>query len=821
MPIRILGGFRIAFRARRGETQTEWRRRHDPRWFDRVNPSQDAVPRSHANSAPLSLVERRFRGAIAASLDAFFLCESVRDGGGSGPIIDFRVIELNARGATFLDRARDDILGKRITELLPILRPSGLLDRFIRVVDAGESFEDEVRVEDAKFGTRWVRHQAVPVGDGIAITSRDITNRRVVEDELRASEARYRDLVESVSDGMYRIDPQGIFTYANQVAWRVLGLPSAEPGLVGRSYLEFVRPDYHDQGRQLYRRQIMERVPVTYWEFPAVLPDGREIWIGQNVHIEERGGQVTSLFAVARNITERKQAEAALRESEERHRFLAENSTDLLSRHSPDGVILYASPASRPLLGYPPSDMVGHSIFDYCHADDIEGLRAASAQVLGRAGLATVSYRIRRRDGRFVWFETTSQAVRDAVPGPVREILSVSRDVTERRRVEEELRQAQKMEAVGQLAGGVAHDFNNLLTAIRGFTDLIAVTFVEDDPRRRDAAEVLRATERAAALTRQLLAFSRRQVLRPEPLSLNSIVGDLTKSMRRMLGDSIRVATSLDSGLWTVRADPGQMEQVLINLVRNARDAMPTGGVLTIETYNADEEELSGANIAAGRFGALRVTDTGEGMSDEVRAHIFEPFFTTRSPADRAGLGLSTVYGIVMQSGGHIGVRSAVGHGTSFTVYLPGVDAAVGRRTPQSGIVRANETGGSTILIAEDNEGVRALTVRVLENNGYRVLEAQDGVEALEVAAATKGPIDLLISDVLMPRMGGSELAIRFAATRPLTAVLFISGYMDQDAVRRASDDATAPVLQKPFTPEDLLAAVKDLIGAAARAVST
>ena len=468
------------------------------------------MPRSTATVSPLSLVERRFRGAISASLDAFFLCESVREAGKTGPIVDFRVIELNTRGEVLLDRSRADILGKRVTELLPIVRSSGLLDRFIRVVEAGESFEDEIRVDDQGQGARWFRHQAVAVGDGIAITSRDVTRRRVVEEELRASEARYRDLVESVSDGMYRIDPRGFFTYANQTASRVLGLPDGDAGLVGRSYLELVRPDYHHAGSALYRRQIMERIPVTYWEFPVVRTDGGEVWVGQNVHIEEREGVVVSLFAVARNITERREAEFALRESEERHRFLAEHSTDLLSRQSADGVILYASPSARPLIGYAPSDLVGHSIFEFCHADDLEALRGASIRVLGHRGIETISYRVRRRDGQFVWIETTSQAVRDGQSGAVREVLAVSRDVTERRRLEEELRQAQKMEAVGQLAGGVAHDFNNLLTAIRGFTDLMAMTFAADDPRRRDAAEVLRATERAAALTRQLLAFSRR-----------------------------------------------------------------------------------------------------------------------------------------------------------------------------------------------------------------------------------------------------------------------------------------------------------------------
>jgi PAS domain S-box-containing protein len=765
-------------------------------------------PRAAVSDATLSLIESRFRGAIAASLDAFFLCESVRDGGGA--IVDFRIVELNGRGEQFLGRARAELIDRLATEIIPSLRESGLLDQLIEVVETGESFEDEIQVEDEEGNVRWLRHQVVRVDDGIAINSRDITHRRAVEESLIESEARFRQLVESASDAIYRIDTHGVFTYANPVASSLLGFEPDGPGIVGRTYLDFVRPDYHKQGIALYKKQVVDRVPVTYWEFPAITVDGRELWIGQNVHIEQRHGWVTSLFAVARDITERKRAELALRESEERHRFLAEHSMDMLTRRGPDGTILYASPVSGRLLGYAPEDLVGTSVFEYVHADDLEVVRGMTARLLGSGGVETVTYRVRRRDGHYIWFETTSQAVRDSKSGLVADLLCVSRDVTERRRFEEEMRQAQKMDAVGQLAGGVAHDFNNLLTSIRGFSDILARSVDASDPRRKDIAEILKATERAAGLTRQLLAFSKRQVLRLEAVSVNIVVDDMVKIVRRLLGDGIQIETDLDPQLWTIRADPGQLEQVFLNLALNARDAMPKGGAFRITTRNVD-----GGDAGTGRQVMIEVADTGIGMSDETRERVFEPFFTTKDPNGRPGLGLATVYGIVMQSGGHIAVESAQGAGARFIIHFPATSEPAGSLNGDASRAPRSSTG-DTILVAEDNEGVRALTVRLLAEAGYKVFEGCDGVDALDTLKALPEPVDLLISDVMMPRMNGSELAQHFHRIQPGTPVLLMSGYMDEDTVRRSFSEPDA-VLAKPFTADALFSRVRDLIGSPKR----
>jgi PAS domain S-box-containing protein len=469
------------------------------------------------------------------------------------------------------------------------------------------------------------------------------------------------------------------------------------------------------------------------------------------------------------------------------------------------------------LLGYTVGELVGNSMFEYCHPDDLESMRAATARLIGQQGAETLTYRARRRDGHYVWLETTSQAVRDPKSGLVGEVLSVSRDITERRRLEEELRQAQKMDAVGQLAGGVAHDFNNLLTTIRGFADLLARSFEGEDTRRKDIAEILKATERAASLTRQLLAFSKRQVLRVEALSVNGIVADMVKIIRRLLGDSIKVETVLDPKIWTVRADPGQLEQVLLNLALNARDAMPKGGTLRIATRNVDVAPVNAPDtvVPAGKYVVLEMQDTGTGMSDETRARVFEPFFTTKNPSGRSGLGLATVYGIVAQSGGHISVASSLGTGTTFSIHLPAATSGSAASDRSEGTA-PHSSSGNVILIAEDNEGVRALTVRILVGAGYRVLEGCDGVDALDTLRSFPEPVDLLISDVMMPRMNGSELTAQFQQIQPGTPILLISGYMDEEMVQIAFNEPDA-ILAKPFTPDSLLSRVRELIGVPSR----
>jgi two-component system, cell cycle sensor histidine kinase and response regulator CckA len=391
--------------------------------------------------------------------------------------------------------------------------------------------------------------------------------------------------------------------------------------------------------------------------------------------------------------------------------------------------------------------------------------------------------------------------------------LAISRDVTQTRRLEEQLRHAQKMEAIGQLAGGIAHDFNNLLTIVIGYCDILGEKKVLSPPDQELLDEVRKSGERAAALTRQLLAFSRKQVLEPRVLSLNAIVADMDRMLRRLIGEDIVLTSSFDSALWPVKVDAGQIEQVIVNLAVNARDAMVHGGRLIIETANVDlgaEECADHPARAPGRYVAVAMTDTGSGMTAEVMSHIFEPFFTTKEPGRGTGLGLSVVHGIVEQSGGFLDVRSEVGAGTAFTVYLPVADGLVEYSAGQQ-IVKTSVRGSETVLLVEDQDELRRLLRRTLESHGYKVLEAGNGQTALAVGRAYAGKIDAVVTDVVMPSMGGRELVERLRARQPDVRVLYISGHTDDAVVRHGVIDASHAFLQKPFAPAAFVAKVHEL----------
>jgi PAS domain S-box-containing protein len=416
------------------------------------------------------------------------------------------------------------------------------------------------------------------------------------------------------------------------------------------------------------------------------------------------------------------------------------------------------------------------------------------------------------------WFDTLLMAADGSFSG----LLCLVQDISDRRRLEEQIRQAQKMEAIGRLAGGVAHDFNNLLTVISGYTDMALDSLRQDDPTREILEEVHKAGNRAAALTRQLLAFSRKQVLMPVVLDLNDLVRELEKMLVRLIGEDIDLAIRPAPRLWPVRVDAGQMEQVVMNLVVNARDAMPEGGKLTIETSNitlGDEYARKHAEARAGDHVLLAVTDTGAGMDEATQARIFEPFFTTKGPDRGTGLGLSTVYGIVKQSGGHIAVYSEPDRGTCFKIYLPSAQAptATSGSAASSGPVLQ---GSETVLLVEDEAAVRALARTALKQRGYRVLEAADGADALRIAAEFAEPIHLLATDVVMPHMSGRELAERLVPLRPALRVLFLSGYMDDAIVRHGLLESTAAFLHKPYTPQALAAKVREVLDAGSEAAA-
>ena len=525
-------------------------------------------------------------------------------------------------------------------------------------------------------------------------------------------------------------------------------------------------------------------------------------------------GRLTRLGPAVRGALERERMKRQLREREEYFKSLIEQAMDIIAVLDADGAVRYASPSVLPLLGYGAEELVGQHIFDLVHPDDIgPALRVFAEGVATGQGDRLLGLQVRHKDGTYRSLEAIGRYLLD--DPVVRGVVINARDVTERRSLERQLLQAQKMEAVGRLAGGIAHDFNNVLTAIFGYADLLTEEFPAGSPARQDLEEIRKAATRASALTRQLLAFSRQQVLAPVVLSVNDLVDDVGKMLRRLVGEDVELRLILARDAGNVRADSGQLQQVIMNLVVNARDAMPTGGKLVIETADAELTEQYAEMhqaVIPGRYVMLAVSDTGVGMDAQTKARIFEPFFTTKEKGKGTGLGLSTVYGIVKQSGGYVWVYSEPGHGTTFKLYLPRVDAPAEPQAPPR--ETATLTGTETILLAEDDEILRPLTKGLLTKLGYTVLDAKSAEQALAVAGARQGPIHLLVADVVMPGASGRELARRLAQSRPETRVLYVSGYTDDAIVHHGMLEPGLKFLQKPFTPAALARKVREVLDA-------
>ena len=513
----------------------------------------------------------------------------------------------------------------------------------------------------------------------------------------------------------------------------------------------------------------------------------------------------------ARAIEALRTSERALRRSEERYRSLIQNAVYGIYRSTIGGRFAEVNPALVAMLGYSSEAELVEVGVENVYVDPAERRRLIDQLQSNRIEGTETQWK--RKDGSRITVRLSGRVLRSG-EGGIGGFEMIVEDVTERRLLESQFRQAQKMEAVGRLAGGVAHDFNNLLTAMLGYSDLLLDQFAEGDPNRYDVLEIKKAAERASSLTRQLLAFSRKQVLQPKPLDLNSIVSGFDKMLRRLIGEDVELITALGENLGHVKADPGQIEQIIMNLAVNARDAMPNGGKLIIET---DTVELDAAYarrhepVIPGRYVMIAVSDTGCGMDDEVKSHLFEPFFSTKEHGKGTGLGLATVYGIVKQSGGYIWVYSEPGRGASFKVYLPQIDgtpadAAASPRT--SGAT----TGSETVLVVEDEPAVLRLAVEALKRHGYHVLEAADGNEAMMVAEQHTGTIHVLVTDLVMPEMSGADLAGRLVTRRPATRVLYISGYTDEAVARGGVLEPGTEFLQKPFNSERLVSTVRRVL---------
>ncbi|MEZ5100811.1 MAG: ATP-binding protein [Thermoleophilia bacterium] len=472
-----------------------------------------------------------------------------------------------------------------------------------------------------------------------------------------------------------------------------------------------------------------------------------------------------------------------------------------------DWTAYYLSDAIEAISGYPASEFLGSSVrslIGIVHPDDVAAIRAAVDQAVAERRPYVLDYRVLHADGTIHWVNEKGQAILSE-DGEVDWLDGAIFDVTEQRVLQERLGQSARLEAVGRLAGGIAHDFNNLLTAITGYAQLLLDRLDDGTPCHRDAREIDRAATRASELTGQLLAFGRGQSFQPKVLDVNALVRDLSDMLRRLIGEDVALALDLPTEVAPVKADPGQLEQVIVNLVVNARDAMPDGGVVTVSTADVHDREL-------GPLVSITVTDTGVGMSPETLAHAFEPFFTTKETGRGTGLGLATVYGIVTQSGGHVRVESEPGIGSIFTVLLPRASAPVPEADRPIDRRERARPGTETILLVEDEDVVRDLAGRVLREHGYTVLEARDGGDALTVAATHDDGIDLMLTDVVMPQLGGRELAELLAPARPGLKVLFMSGYTDDLQVLQRTPGNGEDFLPKPFTPELLARTVRAVL---------
>ncbi|MFL5594407.1 MAG: PAS domain S-box protein [Gemmatimonadaceae bacterium] len=689
------------------------------------------------------------------------------------------------------------------------------------------SFENRYRCKDGSYRLLSWR-SSVPDAQGICYAvARDITDQRnaeialrKAEDSLRQTEQQFWTAFELSGVGMAIGDETGRFVRVNRVLCEMLGYSEAE--LLGLSAKEITYP-----GDPVALRQAAAASRPALIEKRFLHKSGRPVWTSVSIAAVPNGSDgLAHQVGIVSDITERKETEAALRRSdaemrdlvgelkasEKRHRLLFQRHPFPMWLFDVETMaILEANDAAISNYGYSEAEFLTMRVSDLLagvEAPQIIALRSAAGG--GRNHVGPHSHR--RKDGTLITVEVVSEDA-EVEGRPARLVLA--RDVTDHEILEGQLRQAQKMEAVGQLAGGIAHDFNNLLTAIRGYSDILMESLAPNDTRREDVGEISKAAERASGLTRQLLAFSRKQILQPRVVNINEVVAGLSSMLRRLIGEDIEMLTRTAPAVGQVAADVGQLEQVLVNLAVNARDAMPKGGRLTLETADVELDDQygsrHGATVPAGPYVMLAVSDTGIGMDRETRARVFEPFFTTKETGKGTGLGLSTVYGIVKQSGGFVWVYSEPGQGTTFKIYLPRLTsdarsvAPIPELTPES-------SGNETILLVEDEETVRNLATRILRKQGYTVLSARHGREAEGIAGEYRHDIHLVITDVVMPEMGGRDLAASLGALRPDVPILYVSGYTDDEIIRRGVLEPTMAFIEKPFTANALLRKVREML---------
>ncbi|MGA9755048.1 MAG: PAS domain S-box protein [Desulfobaccales bacterium] len=638
-------------------------------------------------------------------------------------------------------------------------------------------------------------------------TARDITALKQAEAALRESEQRFRDITEHAAEWVWETDAQGTYTYSSPVVEQLLGYKPEE--VLGKYFYDFFLPGQREKLKNAALTVFAAKQPFGEFLSPNLHKNGRIVWLSTSgIPILDDRGDLLGYRGAKIDITERREAEALSRN---------------LIANSPVGIYLIQNRKFQlvnqwffTITGYGEGEFLSLRPLDLVHPEDREATKENAVKML--KGLSSVPYEYRTitKGGEIKWIMETLAAIRYKGKGAV---LGYFMDITERKALEQQLIQAQKMEAVGRLAGGVAHDFNNLLMAIMGYGELMRSKVLKGDPLYDHLENILKAGDRAAALTQQLLTFSRRQIVSPQVVDLNRVVLDLEPMLRRLIGEDLDLEITTDPGPVAVKADPGQLGQIIMNLVVNARDAMPRGGRLTLKAASVEFKQARHTRfgqVPPGSYVRLVVRDTGVGMDEATQAHVFEPFFTTKEPDKGTGLGLSTVYGIVKQSGGYLDLASEPGAGSTFTIWLSRLETLV--EPPKTRIpLTASYRGKETILLVEDEDVLRGLLAKFLRLYGYTVLEARHGGEALLICERRQEPIHLMVTDVVMPQMSGRELADRLTPLRPDMKVLYMSGYTEDAVVQHGVEDLSVAFLQKPFKPIDLARKVYAILHAPVR----
>jgi PAS domain S-box-containing protein len=721
-------------------------------------------------------------------------------------------IEANETAHRQLGYTREEFAALKITDYEASETPAETAEHLKNVFREGsDDFETLQRTKSGQIRNVHVWAKTVRLGDRVQFytTFEDITERKQAEQALRESESRYRSLFENQLDGYAHCrmlyDDRGrpvdfLYLDVNEAFVRLTGLTD----VVGKNVSEVI-PGIREASPELfdaYARVVSTGIPETFeFDFKS-----QSQWLNISVYRPEPG----TFIALFEDITERRRAEQSLL-LQSAALNAAANAIVITDR---EGTIVWVNAAFSAVTGYSAGESVGRNPRDLVKSgihDEAFYRRMWDTILAGQVWHGEIMNR--RKDGRVYPEEQTITPVRDA-RGEIAHFIAIKRDLTAERQLQAQFLQAQKMESVGQLAGGIAHDFNNLLTVINSVAQLALADATDRPPLHTDLTQILQAGERAAALTRQLLAFSRRQVMTMEVLNLGTLVTNLQSMLQRLIGEDIELVVVPATGLGSVRADAGQIEQVVLNLAVNARDAMPTGGRLTIETHDVELDERYTAqhpSMEPGPHVMLAVSDTGVGMDETTRLRIFEPFFTTKELGKGTGLGLSSVFGIVKQSRGNIWVYSEPGRGTTFKIYFPRVDAATRMARPARSTAPVHGTG--TILVVEDEPALRDVVTRILRSVGYTVVAARNGGDALRLLELHAGPVHLMLTDVVMPGISGPELAARMAAVRPEMKVIYTSGYADDAVLRHGVLSDTIHFVGKPYTIEALTSKVREVLG--------